>query len=142
MRNAAEEYHAEFAAKEATIAALGAEAEAARGRMQAEIEKLRSEMEARAPRPRPCPCPCPRPSLRPGCSPGWAQARCTCAPASGVRMLHRHKVGRVPAAHAWCTCVCGERVRDGRAHPHARPGPERDVSASGRGGGGVQHRCG
>lgn len=49
VRNAAEEYHAEFAAKEATIAALGAEAEAARARMQAEIEKLRSEMEARPP---------------------------------------------------------------------------------------------
>lgn len=48
MRNAAEEYHAEFAAKEATIAALGAEADAGRARMQAEIEKLRRDMEARA----------------------------------------------------------------------------------------------
>ena len=48
VRNAAEEYHAEFAAKEATIAALSAEADAARARMQAEIEKLRREMEARA----------------------------------------------------------------------------------------------
>ncbi|KAK9842297.1 hypothetical protein WJX81_005127 [Elliptochloris bilobata] len=46
VRNAAEEYHAEFAAKEAMIAALGAEAEAARAHMQAEIEKLRTEMEA------------------------------------------------------------------------------------------------
>jgi phosphopantetheinyl transferase (holo-ACP synthase) len=49
VRNAAEEYHAEFAAKEATIAALGVDAEAARARMQAEIEKLRTEMEARPP---------------------------------------------------------------------------------------------
>ncbi|EIE22795.1 hypothetical protein COCSUDRAFT_47698 [Coccomyxa subellipsoidea C-169] len=46
VRSAAEEYHAEFAAKEATIASLTAEAEAARSHMQAEIDKLRSEMEA------------------------------------------------------------------------------------------------
>lgn len=47
VRSAAEEYHAEFAAKEATIASLTAEAEAARSHMQAEIDKLRSEMEVR-----------------------------------------------------------------------------------------------
>jgi acetyl-CoA carboxylase alpha subunit len=45
VRSAAEEYHAEFAAKEATIASLTAEAESARSHMQAEIDKLRSEME-------------------------------------------------------------------------------------------------
>lgn len=48
VRSAAEEYHAEFAAKEATIASLTAEAEAARSHMQAEIDKLRSEMEVGA----------------------------------------------------------------------------------------------
>ena len=47
MRSAAEEYHAEFAAKEATIASLTAEAESARSHMQAEIDKLRSDMEVR-----------------------------------------------------------------------------------------------
>lgn len=45
VRGAAEEYHAEFAAKEATIATLTAEAESARSHMQAEIDKLRSDME-------------------------------------------------------------------------------------------------
>jgi len=45
VRSAAEEYHAEFAAKEATIASLTAEAESARSHMQAEIDKLRSDME-------------------------------------------------------------------------------------------------
>ena len=45
VRSAAEEYHAEFAAKEATIATLTAEAESARSHMQAEIDKLRSDME-------------------------------------------------------------------------------------------------
>ena len=45
MRSAAEEYHAEFAAKESTIATLTAEAESARSHMQAEIDKLRSDME-------------------------------------------------------------------------------------------------
>ena len=45
VRSAAEEYHAEFAAKEATIATLTAEAESVRSHMQAEIDKLRSDME-------------------------------------------------------------------------------------------------
>ena len=45
VRSAAEEYHAEFAAKESTIATLTAEAESARSHMQAEIDKLRSDME-------------------------------------------------------------------------------------------------
>ena len=45
VRNAAEEYHAEFAAKEATIASLTAEAEGARSHMQAEIDRLRADME-------------------------------------------------------------------------------------------------
>ena len=49
VRSAAEEYHAEFAAKEATIASLTAEAEAARSHMQSEIDRLRANMEARAP---------------------------------------------------------------------------------------------
>ena len=48
VRSAAEEYHAEFAAKESTIATLTAEAESARSHMQAEIDKLRSDMEVRA----------------------------------------------------------------------------------------------
>ena len=43
VRSAAEEYHAEFAAKEATIATLTAEAESARSHMQAEIDRLRSD---------------------------------------------------------------------------------------------------
>ena len=47
VRAAAEEYHAEFAAKEATILTLTHEAEATRAHMQAEIEKLRAEMEVR-----------------------------------------------------------------------------------------------
>jgi hypothetical protein len=47
VRSAAEEYHAEFAAKEATIASLTAEAEGARAHMQAEIDRLRADMEAR-----------------------------------------------------------------------------------------------
>ena len=47
VRSAAEEYHAEFAAKESTIATLTAEAESARSHMQAEIDKLRSDMEVR-----------------------------------------------------------------------------------------------
>ncbi|KAK9865078.1 hypothetical protein WJX84_008101 [Apatococcus fuscideae] len=46
VRAAAEEYHAEFGAKEAAIAALTAEADATKGHMQAEIEKLRTDMEA------------------------------------------------------------------------------------------------
>ena len=45
VRSAAEEYHAEFAAKESTIASLSAEAESARSHMQAEIDKLRVDME-------------------------------------------------------------------------------------------------
>jgi hypothetical protein len=45
VRSAAEEYHAEFAAKEATIAALTVEADTARSLMQAEIDALRAEME-------------------------------------------------------------------------------------------------
>ena len=45
VRSAAEEYHAEFAAKESTIATLTTEAESARSHMQAEIDKLRSDME-------------------------------------------------------------------------------------------------
>jgi len=46
VRSAAEEYAAEFEAKEATIAALGAEAEASRSVAQAEIDALRTAMEA------------------------------------------------------------------------------------------------
>ena len=45
VRAAAEEYHAEFGAKEAAIAALTAEADSTKGHMQAEIEKLRNDME-------------------------------------------------------------------------------------------------
>ena len=45
VRAAAEEYHAEFGAKEAAIAALTAEADSTKGHMQAEIEKLRTDME-------------------------------------------------------------------------------------------------
>ena len=48
VRAAAEEYHAEFAAKETTILTLTAEAEATRAHMQGEIEKLRTEMEVSA----------------------------------------------------------------------------------------------
>ena len=48
VRAAAEEYHAEFAAKENTIITLTAEAEATRAHMQGEIEKLRTEMEVSA----------------------------------------------------------------------------------------------
>ena len=48
VRAAAEEYHAEFAAKETTIITLTAEAEATRAHMQGEIEKLRTEMEVSA----------------------------------------------------------------------------------------------
>ena len=74
MRNAAEEYHAEFAAKEATIAALSAEADAGRARMQAEIEKLRRDMEARAcPTLTLNPLPC-RPKSR-SCGATWRRAR-------------------------------------------------------------------
>ena len=43
--SAAEEYHAEYAAKEAMIAMLTAEVESARLHMQAKIDKLRSDME-------------------------------------------------------------------------------------------------
>jgi len=46
VRSAAEEYAAEFEAKEATIAALGAEGEASRSVAQAEIDALRTAMEA------------------------------------------------------------------------------------------------
>lgn len=83
VRNAAEEYHAEFAAKETTIAALGAEAEAARARMQAEIEKLRSDMEVRpalTSKPWPQKLRADRKArllwskLNPSCSPRWARA--------------------------------------------------------------------
>ena len=45
VRSAAQEYHAEFAAKEATIASLTAAAESTRMRMQADIDKLRTQME-------------------------------------------------------------------------------------------------
>ena len=51
VRAAAEEYHAEFAAKETTILTLTAEAEATRAHMQGEIEKLRTEMEVSAATP-------------------------------------------------------------------------------------------
>ncbi len=57
MRAAAEEYHAEFGAKEAAIAALMAEADATKGHMQAEIEKLRTDMEVSRPHLLPPPPP-------------------------------------------------------------------------------------
>ena len=46
---AAEEYHAEFAQKESTIAMLTAEAEAQKVQHQQKIDKLRTDMEVCAP---------------------------------------------------------------------------------------------
>lgn len=45
MRTAASEYHHEFVAKEATIGALIADADATKQRMQADIDRLRASME-------------------------------------------------------------------------------------------------
>jgi len=45
VRVAAEEYHAEFAQKESTIAMLTAEAEAQKVQHQQKIDKLRTDME-------------------------------------------------------------------------------------------------
>lgn len=47
MRVAAEEYHAEFAQKEATIAMLTSDAEAQKAQMQQKIDQLRTDMEVR-----------------------------------------------------------------------------------------------
>lgn len=71
VRSAAEEYHAEFAAKESTIATLTAEAESARSHMQAEIDKLRSDMEV-----------CPGPIIR--CEPAGAGCLKPTGPPVGV----------------------------------------------------------
>ncbi len=103
VRNAAEEYHAEFAAKEATIAALGADAEAARARMQAEIEKLRTEMEARlacslaVARCRRC-----RRSL-----PRWGQPLALCSHAPCAPHALQTLPWR-PARGVWCCGGCAE----------------------------------
>ena len=45
VRVAAEDYHAEFAQKEATIASLTSDAEAQRAQMQQKIDRLASDME-------------------------------------------------------------------------------------------------
>lgn len=45
MRVAAEEYHAEFAQKESTIAMLTSDAEAQKAQMQQKIDQLRTDME-------------------------------------------------------------------------------------------------
>ena len=45
VRVAAEEYHAEFAQKEATIAMLTSDAEAQKAQMQQKIDQLRRDME-------------------------------------------------------------------------------------------------
>ena len=52
VRVAAEEYHAEFAQKEATISMLTTDAEAQKAQMQQKIDQLRTDMEVRQP---PCP---------------------------------------------------------------------------------------
>lgn len=45
VRVAAEEYHAEFAQKEATISMLTSDAEAQKAQMQQKIDQLRTDME-------------------------------------------------------------------------------------------------
>ena len=45
VRVAAEEYHAEFAQKEATISMLTTDAEAQKAQMQQKIDQLRTDME-------------------------------------------------------------------------------------------------
>ena len=76
---AAEEYHAEFAQKESTIAMLTAEAEAQKVQHQQKIDKLRTDMEVCL-HPLPC-CSCdslicvplniaPQNSLQASCSMG------------------------------------------------------------------------
>ena len=49
VRVAAEEYHAEFAQKEATISMLTTDAEAQKAQMQQKIDQLRTDMEVRLP---------------------------------------------------------------------------------------------
>lgn len=47
VRVAAEDYHAEFAQKEATIAQLTSDAEAQKAQMQQKVDKLAADMEVR-----------------------------------------------------------------------------------------------